>query len=474
MRRRGASILAVGLALALGAGGSAAARAGAESGSNRLIFWAACPDVASLSDRELATWKARGVDGFVCMVGRLPGLGGTDAYRRYLRTSEIGTRARRAGLKLYLGFYASNYYNTATPFKGWFDDAGWSNVVLPGVEQLAATANRLGFAGVAVDQELYPQVGGAATASWSWRYRGNSHSERQVRAEVRVRGRQLMRALLRGFPGLELAAYDTELPDSWDAAVQQVINQLVNAYAADVRIELWDGLSSVRGYTAIRWLDAAFYKTPHVDGATWDAALQYNANRVYSLLSRRFSNWAYASSRLHLSPFSWIDAGNTAFESARPPGYVRTQLAAFRRWAAGGEFANYVYGRLRDFDYTPYVPGMRAASAPGTVDVKRPSLVVQSIRTSAGVRLAGFATDNLAVRAVLWRDERGHAGAARMRWQVQGGNVHAGWHARMRWWIDSVPLRPSATTRIHIRVEDLKGLARERVLVVRSAQAESR
>jgi hypothetical protein len=44
----------------------------------------------------------------------------------------------------------------------------------------------------------------------------------------------------------------------------------------------------------------------------------------------------------------------------------------------------------------------------------------------------------------------------------------------MRWWIDSVPLRPSATTRIHIRVEDLKGLARERVLVVRSAQAESR
>ena len=108
---------------------------------DRLIFWAGCERVAELTDDELDFWEESGVDGFVCMVGRLRDLGGTQDFtgdedaaltgeqfelQRTLRDSEIVERAEARGMKMYLGAYLSNYNNTATPLVDWFDDEGWS------------------------------------------------------------------------------------------------------------------------------------------------------------------------------------------------------------------------------------------------------------------------------------------------------------------------------------------------------------
>jgi hypothetical protein len=87
-------------------------------------------------------------------------------------------------------------------------------------------------------------------------------------------------------------------------------------------------------------VDGIFNKTPQLSGVSWDAALRYNASAVYSVLSRRFSNWRYASSRLHISPFSWISSGRTTWEQARAPEHVAAQLDAFRTWGTGRELAN--------------------------------------------------------------------------------------------------------------------------------------
>jgi len=369
---------------------------------------------------------------------------------------------------MYLGFEAVNYWNTATPFEEWFDDAGWSSVVLPEVRRLATTARLLGFAGLAIDQEIYPEVGGVTTASWEWDYAGNSHSEAEVRAKVRQRGRQLMRSMVQGFPRLELAAYDTELPQGWEEAVQEAVNGVPNLFAGEVHIDLWNGLSSVEGYKAIRLWDAIFAKSPQMSGSTWDTALEYNANRVYSLLSRRFSNWAYASSRLHLSPFSWIDGGTTEWQSPRSPDYVADQLTAFSRWGTGGEFANFAYGGLRSFDYTPYVPAMRSASAPANVDADPPRLSITATRAFGRrlLKVAVFATDNFAIRAVRWRNDLGDKGVARLTWQILSGDQRVGWNWRMKWSIGAVPLR-TGVTRISIWAEDIKGLTRIRSLTVR-------
>src|SRR5206468_3345107 len=140
-------------------------------------------------------------------------LSGTE-YRlqREMRDSKIVSRAQARGIKMWLGFYLSNYSpQVKTPLADWFDDNAWSKVVLPGVD---------------------------------------------------------------------LIDYGTYFPDGWNALVQQEINSAQRPYAKSVQINFWDGLTSVPGYDAIRFFDATFYKTPHLDGSTWDTALTYNANRT--------------------------------------------------------------------------------------------------------------------------------------------------------------------------------------------------
>jgi hypothetical protein len=454
--------------------------------ADRVLMWTGCDDVVRLGERELRRWIGRGVDGFVCQAQHLRGLGGTQAFtgdprarlrgkeydlQRRLRDSVAVRWARRGRLLLYLGFYAVNHFNERTPLADWFDDRRWSRTVLPQVGDIAAAARSMGFAGIAVDQELYPQQGGELRASWSVRYPGNHHSEEEVRTKVKERGRQLMERMVRAYPGLEVVAYDTRLPDTWQAKVTAEVNDLPGESDDDVRIDLWDGLLSVQGYSAIRWMDAVFHKTVHLFNASWDTALEYNANQTYSLLSRSVSNWSYASSRLHVSPFSWIDEGPGDFASARDPDYVAEQLDAFKRWGAGGSFANYAYDALDAFDYGPYDDGLRRASSPARVDHDPPELRLSAPtgtpRVAAGetVTLRGVADDDFAIRAVRWYDDRGREGVARLTWEFNG-DQRSGWKGEMRWTIENLTISQDAG-HITISAEDIHGLARQLRLAVR-------
>jgi len=221
---------------------------------------------------------------------------------------------------------------------------------------------------------------------------------------------------------------------------------------------MWDGIASVPGYSAIRWLDAAFYKAVQVSGATWDDALRYEARAVYSLLSRRFSNWAYAASRFYVTPFSWIDTGpcGCAFESARPPDYVAAQLAAFRRWGTGRTFANYAYRGPDGFDYAPYVQTMRAASRPGIVDSQAPRLSLSSPNATpkhGRASITGTATDDFAVRLIAWRDGLGDEGVAKLTADVGSPDG-----AAVRWSIAGIPVVGGSNT-VWLRAEDIHGLS---------------
>ena len=60
---------------------SARAADEADTAAHRLILWVDCErGRRALTDAELDTWKARGVDGFVCMTGRLRDLGGSQDF----------------------------------------------------------------------------------------------------------------------------------------------------------------------------------------------------------------------------------------------------------------------------------------------------------------------------------------------------------------------------------------------------------
>jgi len=472
-------------ALGLPGGGMAQAQVTEPNSADRLIFWTNCSQVPDLTDAQLDVWRSRGIDGLVCAVGHLSGMGGrldftgdpaaslagdNYAFQRRLRDTNIVGRMRARGMKAYLGVRLANYKNTATPLKDWFDDRGWAEAVLPKMAGAAGAARLLGFAGIAFDQELYPQSGRVKTATWDWNYPGNSHSESAVRAKARQRGRELMTALTGSFPGLELIAYHVRLPETWSDFVETNVNNGKNTAVRRLDIDFWDGLSSVEGYGTIRLADSTFYKAPFL--GTWETAFQYAYNNLFSYLSRRLSNWSYASSRLFLSPFSWINSGPAAseFDDARPPAYVAAQLAAFRKWGMGREFANYSYGGLSDFNYAPYVSAMRAASTPGVVDASPPGLTVNPVRAGtsrpmASLALAGTATDNLAIRLIRWENGRGGSGTAQLTWEVLSGDYRSGYKWRTRWSVPAIPLVPGAN-RITVTVEDIKGLATTRVIEI--------
>jgi hypothetical protein len=434
-----------------------------------VVFWTGCADLLGLTDAELDLWKSRGIGGFVCQSGYLRGLGGAYEYtadpaaslagpaydfQRWFRDSNIVSRARARGIKLWLGIDLSAYRNDRTPLEEWFDDGSWANVVIPKISDLAGAARLLGFAGLAFDEEPYPGASGVPP-TWSWNYPGNTHTEAQVRAEVRARGAQVMTAIAKAFPGLEIMDYWMHFTDGWAALVQQQINNNPNAYASSVQINFWDGLTSVPGYGAITFLDASFLKGTDLSRSTWDSALTYNVNRINALLSRSLSNWSYASTRINLSPFAWISSGLIASDAARSPAFVAGQLAAFRRWGMGGAFANYVYNGIGAFDYAPYVAGLQAAAAPGIVDPQPPALSVASATRAGSVAsLAGSAMDNMGIRAVRWQTADGNSGAARMTWVVTGGDYTTTYQWRMDW-TASVPVASGHP--VTITVEDIKG-----------------
>src|SRR3954466_12436993 len=89
----------------------------ADNAANRMTMWTTCNDLVSMTDAQLDTWKSRGVGGLVCMSGWLPAMGGTANWTP-LRNSNIGARAAARGIKIYLGAYLVNYWNTATPLAG--------------------------------------------------------------------------------------------------------------------------------------------------------------------------------------------------------------------------------------------------------------------------------------------------------------------------------------------------------------------
>ena len=285
---------------------------GPGAAADRLIFWAGCERVAALTDDELDFWEESGVDGFVCMVGRLRDFGGTQDFtgdedaslageqfelQRTLRDSEIVERAEERGMKMYLGAYLSNYNNTATPLVDWFDDEGWSQVALPRLGDLAAAAELLGFDGLALDQELYGQKDWVATATWEWDYPGNTHSEDEVREAARERGEQVMETVLGEFPGAEFAVYNFSFPGDWNELVKEEFNGVEAAADDLLYLDFWDGMTSVEGYSAIRFYDSIFYKTPHV--GTWDAALTYDTNQIFAAVLARLRELGV---RLRASP----------------------------------------------------------------------------------------------------------------------------------------------------------------------------
>lgn len=480
----GAVSLAAGLAMAACSSSSAPVAghtngppptSSAGTAANGFIVWMSYGELATLTNANLEQWRSRGATGFVAQTQLLWRLGGTQRFtgnpraaltgptwrdQLTLRASKVVARAAALGMHVYLGFYLSNYNNTRTPLAGWFDNSGWQHDVLPSVTAVASAAKSLGCAGVAFDEELYPQVGGAQSATWDWDFPGNTASQAAVRAAAKERGAQLMQALLTGFPRAKIVDYGVRFPTTWLAYLQRANGQS-NAFANSVAPDFWNGLTSVPGWRSVLFLNATFYKDTGQSGVTWDDALGYEDRSLFSLFSRRLSNWSYAADRIAESPFAWVDNGDTSYYRARPPSEVASQFTAFRRWGMDGTFGLYEQQGLMRFDYEPYLSAFSLARQPGTVDAVDPQISLQvgsaqSLSTSAQpTTLRGSASDTFAVRVVRWRIDDGRSGTATL--QPISGNPATGGDPDVDW-TAQLPTLTSSDHTVTLTVESIKGL----------------
>jgi glucose/arabinose dehydrogenase len=394
--------------------------------AHRIILWTSYEALIVQTDDQLDLWKSRGVDGFVVQTRHLDEMGGVEIWtgdpnerlegviiegadvhlkQRTLRDSKFVERCHARGLNVYLGIYLTNHHNLSTPLKVWNDNAGW-NEIIPIIRGAAGAAKLLGMDGIATDSEMYR----SESQTWNWDYPGVSQSEAEVRALARQRGREFMDAVLAGFPNIEIINYRIEIPGDWEERVQLQVNRVAGVWDKSVFPDFWGGIVDAGGFSAIYFLDPIFYKSWHIRSG-WDEALEFNRNAVRDTLSKRWSNWAYASERFFITPFAWIDPGPSAgsFDDARPPDYVARQLEAFHKWGEGNTFGLYAQ-HINDFDYTPYVPAMQAASRPdGTMEPASGSADADAREISADgpPRAAGLTGGGRAiVTRSDWRIER--------------------------------------------------------------------
>ena len=252
--------------------GAAGAQPAANS-AHEITFWTGADQVVSLTDAQLDAFADMGVGGFVMQTKFLTD-GWTDdpdanlnragkyALQRQIRDSRIVQRAAARGIDLYLGFFAANAANDSTPYSDWFDDEGWARTAEK-MGGLAGAARMLGFRGIAIDQELY-----GGKARWTWNYPGNTHTEAEVRAKAKQRGR----AGDDGDPGRLPRGRDRRSTTScrrtrgYEFVYEETGSRpypgapSTDPFGPRVDIDFWDGMTSVEGYSAIRQWNFVFGK----------------------------------------------------------------------------------------------------------------------------------------------------------------------------------------------------------------------
>ena len=475
----------------------------AKNSASRIIFWTTyCSTIADMTDRDLQRWADLGAGGFSCAIRQLaawgggtrftsdpddpvlrdPGAPGYDAYalQRKLRDTRFVERAKEHGLKLYLGVWsASDLPGARTPFVDWFDDEAWADDVIPQFREMAGAIRELGFAGITLDHENYPAHDNPQGVYWTTDYAGNEHSAAETRRKIRQRGREVGRAMTEGFPGVEYAAYFTSLPVGWNAYHQYNTVGLNDPPACNVggTIDFWEGMAAARGYRALRFYEAVFYK-PANSGSNFEAANQYNTGEIFAFLSRCWSNWRYASSRVQVAPFVWLDGlpdATDRYNSPYPADQADEALEAFSKWGTGGEFANFVYS-IENVDYGPYERALERASRRRVVDDEAPTIEIDTpargdrSTTAATIEVTGTAHDNLAIRSVAWETDHGARGMAPMTWHAIAGGGDSQYFWTMRWEAPAVPVEAGPTC-VTITATDIKGLQSTRTVPINGRNA---
>jgi hypothetical protein len=169
----------------------------------------------------------------------------------------------------------------------------------------------------------------------------------------------------------------------------------------------------------------------------------------------------------------------------RSVAHVSKQLVGFKKFGSGGKLLIFDYNRLT-FDYTPYAAALHQASTPEVITNQAPTLVITShtsgnFQTSSNtLSLAGYAKDDLAIKAVRWSNDRGGSGATPTNWQVFSKYDYASfisfYQTPWDWQTNfstEIALQPGLN-KITVEAQDIHGLKTAQVLNVVSGKTPCR
>jgi hypothetical protein len=328
--------------------------------------WVRIDTLLSFTDAQLDKFRSWGIRGFTTGTFRMRSMSGGDKFtgdpnlpalsngaeyatQRRIRDSNIAARLAARGMTLAFRVYANNYFNSSTPFLQWNDDARWA-AALPEFQHFAAMMKVYGISELIFDLEEYPTKDDTSGEgfTWDWNYPAtsslpaNTASEAVTRGNVRMRGAQIMTALLAGYPGIKVGVYYMHVPGTHREWVNHVtyhptiaepyLETDAGGTSRAVFRNFMDGLTSVDGYGRFRLLDEGFYKSVGVANWSWDQAYGHLFGRWHGRMSRLMSNWDYLASRLVGGGMVWpgerhaTDDGGRAVERGRR---VRRLWSAF-------------------------------------------------------------------------------------------------------------------------------------------------
>ena len=367
-----------------GSDGSAAVRSvNAQAQAGKGIGWWTNWNAHKLTDAELSRLRTeRRTRAIVIQSQYLYGLGGSNRFtgnpgevgtgtewasQRQLRDTNFVARAKAAGIDVFLGFYAANWYNGRfgrSPFRPWADDAAWDTVVLPALAGLAGAAKLYGAKGLAFDGEDYPGENGS-------RHTWQVGTDAALHAKVRQRGQQAMGALAGAFPGVELLNYYFRFPGSFDELVRRACAGQSVDWSKEAFAPFYLGMMETAGWGRMEFWDAWFYKdaaTCQASGlANWDdlnAMVAEAVKRFFDYFRPRVS--ASALAKLAYANFSWINGTGAAtpsypFDDPVTVEMARALLTAARDVGGSRYLPNYANPGIQpvdgQFNYTNGAPG---------------------------------------------------------------------------------------------------------------------
>jgi hypothetical protein len=297
--------------------------------------------------------------GYVMVGGPLPGLGGSLSTYEHISTW-LQRNAVARGRFAAVGFYTTNYYDPRAPIAPWFDDSGWAAGV-DAIRQVAATADAAGVGALAFDTEPYAGEGGVKhDDQWSdiGPAAGEANTE-DLHAQARIRGEQVGEAIA-GAGITELLAYGAYFSQSYWGHVQRAVNAMTDEdFAHDLGIDFWAGVIAT-GIQQITFENAVFYKGNILPGYSWESAFADDRAQSEAYWQERFGADA---SKARWAPMLWIDDGSpdSQYESTIfSPAQEQHRFTAAMSIATG-PVVMYGHRFAGGFDYSPYVPALRAA-----------------------------------------------------------------------------------------------------------------